>query len=52
MIRPKQVGHVVLKVRDLARAEQFYTGMLGFEVVMRLNRPRGVGRFVPGNERL
>ena len=42
MIRPKKVGHVVLKVRDVERAEQFYTEVLGFEVVMRLNRPRGV----------
>jgi catechol 2,3-dioxygenase len=42
MIHPKKVGHVVLKVRDLKRAEQFYTEVLGFEVVMRLNRPRGV----------
>lgn len=42
MIRPKKVGHVVLKVRDVTRAEQFYTEVLGFEVVMRLDRPRGV----------
>jgi len=42
MIRPNKVGHVVLKVRDVARAEQFYTEVLGFEVVMRLKRPRGV----------
>jgi catechol 2,3-dioxygenase len=42
MIRPKKVGHVVLKVRDVTRAEQFYTEVLGFEVVMRLERPRGV----------
>ena len=42
MIRPKKVGHVVLKVRDLKRAEQFYTEVLGFEVVTRLKRPRGV----------
>jgi catechol 2,3-dioxygenase len=42
MVRPRKVGHVVLKVRDLKRAEQFYTEVLGFEVVTRLNRPRGV----------
>jgi catechol 2,3-dioxygenase len=42
MIHPRKVGHVVLKVRDLKRAEQFYTEVLGFEVVTRLNRPRGV----------
>ena len=42
MIRPRKVGHVVLRVRDLKRAEQFYTEVLGFEVVARLKRPRGV----------
>ena len=42
MIRPNKVGHVVLKACDLKRAEQFYTEVLGFEVVTRLKRPRGV----------
>jgi catechol 2,3-dioxygenase len=42
MIHPKKVGHVVLKVRDLKRAEQFYTEVLGMEVVMRLDRPQGI----------
>ena len=28
MIHPKRVGHVVLKVRDLQKAEQFYTEVL------------------------
>jgi catechol 2,3-dioxygenase len=42
MIHPKKVGHVVLKVRNIERAEQFYTEVLGFEVVTRLKRPRGV----------
>jgi catechol 2,3-dioxygenase len=42
MIHPKKVGHVVLKARDLERAEKFYTEVLGFEVVTRLERPRGV----------
>ncbi len=42
MIRPKKIGHVVLKACDLKRAEQFYTEVLGFEVVTRLKRPRGV----------
>ena len=42
MIRPKKVGHVVLKARDLEPVEKFYTEVLGFEVVMRLKQPRGV----------
>ncbi len=42
MIRPKKVGHVVLKARDLEQAERFYTEVLGFEVVTRLEQPRGV----------
>jgi len=42
MIRPKKVGHVVLKARDLTQIEKFYTEVLGFEVVMRLEQPRGV----------
>ena len=42
MIQPKKVGHVVLKACDLKRAEEFYTQVLGFEVVTRLKRPRGV----------
>lgn len=29
------LGHVVLKVADLERAEDFYTGLLGFEVCAR-----------------
>ncbi|MDH3914829.1 MAG: VOC family protein [Chromatiales bacterium] len=29
------LGHVVLKVTDLARSEQFYTGVLGMSVVAR-----------------
>jgi catechol 2,3-dioxygenase len=42
MIHPKKVGHVVLKVRDLQKAERFYTEVLGFTVVTRLKRPAGV----------
>ncbi len=42
MMHPKKVGHVVLKVCDLTHAEQFYTEVLGFEVVTRTKRPRGV----------
>ena len=42
MVHPKKVGHVVLKARDLEQMEKFYTEVLGFEVVARLQRPRGV----------
>jgi catechol-2,3-dioxygenase len=41
-MKPTKIGHVVLKVRDLARAEAFYTEALGFEVVTRLDQPRAV----------
>lgn len=34
-IRPIGWGHAVLKVRDLARSERFYTEVIGFEVVGR-----------------
>lgn len=31
-----QVDHIGIEVRDLKRAEQFYTGLLGFSVFTRL----------------
>lgn len=34
------LGHVVLKVRDLQRAETFYAGTLGLPVILRLTDPR------------
>lgn len=47
-IAPRKLGHVVLKVRDLERAEAFYAGVLGLSVTGRLP-----GRMVffaaPGN---
>src|SRR5262245_19461052 len=42
MIRPQKVGHVVLKVRALQRAERFFTEVLGVEVVTRLKNPHAV----------
>jgi catechol 2,3-dioxygenase len=42
MMKARRIGHVMLNVCDLARAERFYTGVLGFEVVTRLERPRCV----------
>ena len=34
-VQVNRVGHVVLKVRDLARAERFYRDVLGFKVTAR-----------------
>ena len=33
MIRPQRIGHVVIKVRDLERSKQFYTEVLGMQVM-------------------
>ena len=32
MIKPKQLGHLVLRVRNLQRSEDFYSRVLGLEV--------------------
>ena len=32
MVKPKQLGHIVLRVRDLERSEQFYADVLGLHV--------------------
>ena len=32
MLKPTRLGHVVLRVRDLDRSEEFYTKFLGLEV--------------------
>ncbi len=45
----KKLGHVVLKVRDLARSEAFYTGIVGLRVTGRLPG-RMVFFSVPGNQ--
>lgn len=42
MIHPRKVAHVVLNGQDLEKMERFYTEVLGFEVVTRTKRPRGV----------
>lgn len=36
-MRIQSLGHVVLKVRDRARAEAFYGGLLGLPIVARLD---------------
>ena len=38
MIKPRMLGHVVIRVRDAQRSENFYTKVLGLEV---RNRTRG-----------
>ena len=35
MVTPKQVGHLVLNVRDVEVSEKFYTEVLGFEIAMK-----------------
>jgi len=35
MVKPKQVGHLVLNVRDVEASEKFYTEVLGFEIAMK-----------------
>jgi catechol 2,3-dioxygenase-like lactoylglutathione lyase family enzyme len=32
--------HVVLKVRDLQRSENFYVGLLGMQVILQISEPR------------
>jgi len=43
-----QLGHAVLKVRDLERSEAFYSGVLGLKVAARMGRP-GMTFFTMGN---
>jgi catechol 2,3-dioxygenase len=40
MIRPERIAHVVLKVRDLERSKQFYTELLGMDVMSEMPNPR------------
>ncbi len=46
MVKPVQLGHVNIRVRDLKRAERFYTEVLGLEVTHR----RGGIVFLSGTE--
>jgi catechol 2,3-dioxygenase len=39
-VHVQALGHVVLKVRDLQRSENFYKGLLGMPVIMRISGPR------------
>ena len=36
MVKPKQLGHLVLRVRDLARSESFYPDVLGLDVTAKV----------------
>ena len=36
MVKPKRLGHLVIRVRDLARSQQFYTDVLGLQVTAEL----------------
>jgi catechol-2,3-dioxygenase len=38
-VQVQSLGHVVLKIRDLHRAEAFYSGTLGMTVVLRIDDP-------------
>jgi len=37
MVKPEKLGHVVLRVRELVRAEKFYTKILSLDVQARIN---------------
>ena len=36
MVKPRRLGHLVIRVRDLDRSEGFYTDLLGLQVTARL----------------
>ena len=36
MIVPERIGHVVIKVRDIARTRQFYTDVMGLTLMMEI----------------
>ena len=35
MVKPRQLGHVVIRVRDLDSSEQWYTEALGLQTMKR-----------------
>ena len=45
----QQLGHSVLKVRDIGRAEDFYHGVLGLPVAARMQEPYAMTFFTLGN---
>ncbi len=42
MIRPERLGHAVIKVRDLDRSRQFYTEVLGMQIMKDVPEIRAV----------
>ena len=47
MVTPKQLGHLVIRVRDLERSEAFYTQMLGLKV---MNKRPGTMTFMSADD--
>jgi catechol-2,3-dioxygenase len=47
MVTPKQLGHLVIRVRDLEKSEQFYTNVLGLKV---MNKRPGAMTFMSADE--
>jgi catechol 2,3-dioxygenase len=45
----QRLGHVVLKVRDVQRAEAFYAGVLGIPIISRITRPLHMTLFTLGD---
>lgn len=48
MVKPKQVGHLVLNVSDVAASTKFYTEILGFDIAVQ--RPDGSATFLTCGE--
>ena len=50
MIKPKMLGHIVIRVRDAQRSEDFYVNVLGLEVRNRVRE--GKMRFFTSNSEI
>jgi catechol 2,3-dioxygenase len=48
-VQVKQLGHAVLKVRDIQKAEDFYNGVLGLPVAARMQEGATMTFFTLGN---
>lgn len=49
MIRPDRIGHIVIKVRDIERSRNFYTEVMGLDVMMELKQLKAL--FFASNRR-